>query len=97
MADRELRPHHLGCEAPCSRLYSPDLQPLLQSLLATLGNMDFEHEREREKLSASAGDADLKMRALEKLKRQHRERREPYIRQLAILQERIRSVVGAGR
>ena len=72
------------------RLYSPDLQPLLQSLLATLADIDFEHERERDTISTRTADMNLKIRLLEKLREHHSERREPYIQQLAILQERIR-------
>jgi hypothetical protein len=72
------------------RMYSPDLQPLLQSLLGTLADIDFEHECERDTISSRAMDMNLKIRLLEKLKQHHRERREPYIQQLAILQERIR-------
>lgn len=70
------------------RMDSPVFQPLLQSLLSTLANMEFVYELEREKLSATT-DVNLKIRMLEKLKAQHREGREPYIRQLAILQNRI--------
>ena len=72
------------------RLYSPDLQPLLQSLLATLADIDFEHERERDTISSRTMDMNLKIRLLEKLKQHHRQRREPYLQQLAILQERLR-------
>jgi hypothetical protein len=71
-------------------MYSPSLQPLLQSLLATLANIDFEYERERERLSDRTMDMALKARVLEKLKRQHHERREPYVQQLCVLQDRIR-------
>jgi hypothetical protein len=70
-------------------MYSPSLQPLLQSLLATLANIDFEYERERERLSDRTMDMALKVRVLEKLKRQHHERREPYVQQLSVLQDRI--------
>ena len=72
------------------RMYSPELQPLLQSLLATLADIDFEHERERDNINGRAMDMNLKIRLLEKLKQHHRQRREPYLQQLAILQERIR-------
>ena len=69
------------------RMYSPDLQPLLQSLLATLADIDFEYERDT--ISARTLDMNLKIRLLEKLKQHHRERRVPYLQQLAILHERI--------
>jgi hypothetical protein len=71
------------------RMYSPDLQPLLQSLLGTLADIDFEYERERDTISSRAMEMNLKIRLLEKLKQHHRERREPYLQQLAILHERI--------
>ena len=71
------------------RMYPPTVQPLLQSLLATLADIDFDYEQEREKLSNTSPDANLKIRALEKLKARHHERRRPYIQQLAILQKRM--------
>jgi hypothetical protein len=70
-------------------MYSPTYQPLLQSLLATLADIDFDYEQEREKLSINSPDANIKIRALEKLKARHYERRQPYIQQLAILQKRL--------
>jgi hypothetical protein len=69
------------------RMYSFAFQPLLSSLLSTVANMDFAYEREREKLSAATTDVNL--RALERLKARHDEQREPYIRQMAILHDRI--------
>jgi hypothetical protein len=74
------------------RMYSPDLQPLLQSLLGTLADIDFEYERERDNVNGRAMDMNLKVRLLEKLKQHHRQRREPYLQQLAILQERIQQI-----
>jgi hypothetical protein len=71
------------------RIYSPEIQPLLQSLLSTLANIDFEYEQAREKVSQSSPDLNLTIRILEKLKAQHQERRTPYIQQLAALQERL--------
>jgi hypothetical protein len=71
------------------RMYSPDLQPLLQSLLGTLADIDLEYERERDNVNGRAMDMNLKIRLLEKLKQHHRQRREPYLEQLAILHERI--------
>ena len=70
-------------------IYSPTVQPLLQSLLSTLADIDFEYEQARNKVSNSSPDLNLKIRVLEKLKAQHQERRMPYIQQLAILQERM--------
>ncbi|WP_204217675.1 hypothetical protein [Microvirga pudoricolor] len=72
-----------------SYVYPQDLQPLLQALLTTLTDLDFEYDRERERLSRTLKDPSLKIRVLEKLKQKHRDRRTPYLQQLAILQERI--------
>jgi len=69
-------------------MYSPDLQPLLQTLLGTLA--DFEYEHERDNINCRTMDMNLKIRLLEKLKQHHRQRREPYLQQLAVVEERIR-------
>jgi hypothetical protein len=71
------------------RIYSPDVQPLLQSLLATLADLDFDYERERERISSSTEDSNLRVRLLQKLADKHRERRDPYIEHLTGLQARI--------
>ncbi|MEZ0171624.1 hypothetical protein [Microvirga sp. TS319] len=71
------------------RIYSPATQPLLQSLLSTLADIDVEYERQRERVNKRSTDLNLKIRVLERLKAQHQERRLPYIQQLAILQERM--------
>ncbi|WP_230533286.1 hypothetical protein [Microvirga roseola] len=89
MNDTSFQNYRSGRETPLPKMYSSDLQPLLQSLLSTLANIDFEYECEREKIGKSSPDINFKIRILERLKAQHRERREPYIRQLAVLQERI--------
>jgi len=75
------------------RMYSPDLQPLLQSLLGTMANIDFEYERECDNINGRTMDMNLKRRLLEKLKQHHRQRREPYLEQLAILHERIHQLL----
>ncbi len=89
MADDKPQAPHPSTLNSLPRMYSPSLQPLLQSLLATLANIDFEYERERERFSDRTMDMALKVQVLEKLKRQHRERREPYVQQLSVLQDRI--------
>jgi hypothetical protein len=71
-----------------ARVYSPDLKPLLQSLLATLADIDFAHESDREVVQNSAADEDLKRKVIEKLQ-QHWEHRAPYLRQITALQGRL--------
>ena len=76
------RAHEQDRVAPVS---SPSLLPLMQSLLATLANLDAEHEHEIGRITRSSTPASLKPHLLAKLNERHRERREPYVQQLAIL------------
>ena len=68
--------------------YSADVQPLLQSLLATLADLDFDFEQERERVATSTKDPKLRESLLRKMEERHRERREPYVRHLTVLQAR---------
>ena len=72
-------------------VYSPSVLPLMQSLLATLANIDFEHEHEVERVTRSSAPASLKAHLLAKLTERHRERRTPYVGELAVLQGRVHS------
>jgi hypothetical protein len=74
------------------RVYSPDIQSLLQFLLSTLADIDFAYESDLDVVQNSTTDEVLKRKVLGKLQQQHRERREPYLRQLSVLEERIRKV-----
>jgi hypothetical protein len=89
MSDTEFHNNRSSDGALLPRMYSPTYQPLLQTLLSTLADIDFDYEQERERLSSTSPDANIKIRALEKLKARHYERRQPYIQQLAILQRRM--------
>lgn len=74
------------------RTYSPELQPLLQSLLAALTDIDFAHESDIETVRTSSAEDWLKQATIRKLQQRHREQREPYVRRLEALQERIRAL-----
>jgi hypothetical protein len=74
------------------RMYSLDLQPLLQSLLATLAEIDSAHQSDIETVRASSAEDWLKQATIRKLQQRHRERREPYVRQLEAVQARIRAL-----
>ena len=89
MKDTGLHKPYPGRETSAARMYSPHLQPLLQTLLSALADIDFEYECEREKLDGNPLDLPTKTRLLDKLKARHHERRMPYVRQLAILQKRM--------
>ncbi|MGO4389317.1 hypothetical protein AB4Y85_17455 [Microvirga sp. 2YAF29] len=89
MNDTELHNNKQNPESPSARMYSSSLQPLLQSLLSTLANIDFAYECECEKISKTSPDIKLRIRVLERLNLQHEARRKPYLQQLAMLQEQI--------
>ncbi len=74
------------------RMYSPELQPLLQSLLATLADIDFAHESDIQTVRTSSAEEWLKQATIRKLQQRHRERREPYVLQLKALEARIRAL-----
>lgn len=79
----------LGDENVNPRDYAPEVQPLFQSLLKTLADLDFDYERERKDVISSTEDPVLRSRLLYKLRERHRERRAPYIQHLTILQEHL--------
>jgi pyruvate-formate lyase-activating enzyme len=74
------------------RVYPPDLQPLLQSLLAVLADIDLVHESEVTIVRDSDADEWLKRSVIRRLEERHRERRVPVVRQLEAVEERIRAL-----
>ena len=89
-ANPERRSSNAGMDA--SRVYPPELLPLLQSLLATVADIDFEHESDVETVRNSSADEWLKQTTIRKLQECHRERRMPYVQQLESLQRRLRAL-----
>jgi hypothetical protein len=75
-----------------SRVYPPDLQPLLQSILAALADIDSVHESEVKIVRDSDADEWLKQSVIRRLEERHRERRAPYVRQIVAMEERIRAL-----
>lgn len=82
-----LRGDYVGGEEPSTWRNSLDLQHALRALIDTLIDIDLEHERQREDLSKSSLDPVSKHRMLKKLGGQHRQRREPHVRQLITWQD----------
>jgi hypothetical protein len=74
------------------RFYPPDLQPLLQSILAALADIDFVHASEVALVRESDADEWLKHSVIRRLDERHRERRAPYVRQLEALEERVQAL-----
>jgi hypothetical protein len=74
-------------------LYPTEIEPLMQSLLSTLADIDFEYEQEQKKLRRSAADPDFKARMSRRLEGRHRVRRRPYIQELNRLHGRVRQVL----
>jgi hypothetical protein len=86
-ANTEHRSSRAGKDA--ARLYPSELLPSLQSLLATLTDIDFEHESDVETVRDSSADEWLKQTVIKKLEEHHRQRRAPYIGRLERLERRI--------
>jgi len=76
-----------------ARLYSPGFALLLQSVLATLPDIDFAFESDLEVVENSATDEALKPGIVNRLREQQRARRAPYVRQIDALQKTVQSLV----
>jgi hypothetical protein len=69
--------------------YPPDFLPLLQLLLSTLADIDYEHESDIETVRNSSADEWLKQATIRKLQERRQRRRAPYVRKLEGLQKHI--------
>lgn len=74
------------------RMYPSDLLPVLQSLLSTLADIEFAHQSEVEAVRSSSVEESLNQVLIRELQERHRERREPYARQLEVLREHISTI-----
>jgi hypothetical protein len=86
----EHRFSHIGMGA--AQTYSPEVLPLLQLLLATLADIDFEHESDIETVRNSSADEWLKQATIRKLQERRQKRRAPYVRKLEGLQKQIQAM-----
>ena len=86
----EHRSSHIGMDA--AHTYSPEVLPLLQLLLATLADIDFEHESDIETVRNSSADEWLKQATIQKLLERRQKRRAPYVRKLEGLQKQIQAM-----
>jgi hypothetical protein len=78
--------------ASTAHIYPSELQPMLQSLLAILSEIDFEHESDIETVKNSSVDELLKQAVITKLQERHRTRRAPHVQQLIRLLKRMQAV-----
>ena len=81
---------HAG--TPATQTYSPELLPLMQLLLATLADLDFEHASDLEAVRNSSADEWLKQTTIRTLQQRHQKRRAPYARRLDSLQKQLRAM-----
>ncbi len=77
---------------PATQTYSPDLLPLMQLLLATLADLDFEHASDLEAVRTSSADEWLKQTTIRTLQERHQKRRAPYARRLDGLQKQLQAI-----
>jgi len=69
------------------------LEPLKQTLLAILADIDLAHNLKLEATRKSAADEALKAKLINALLRRHREKREPYMQELMNLEHRMQRVL----
>ncbi len=82
-ADSQRQFSYVRMGAACT--YPPEILPLLQSLLAILADLDFEHESDVQTVRESSADEWLKQTTIQKLQERHHERRASYVRKLESL------------
>jgi hypothetical protein len=63
----------------------------MQTLFATLADLDFAHQREVQRVDAKSADPALRRRVRAQLEARHRERREPYLKELEILEAHLKA------
>jgi hypothetical protein len=73
-----------------------DLHDELQTTLAALAAIEYRHERDRERLAQRLGPQAVVQRLWEARERRYQAEREPYLRKLERLQQRIRSHMTSG-
>jgi hypothetical protein len=78
--------HPEGELLPSSR-DGADPKASLLALIDTLIDIDVAYERECKAVSHSPLDALAKLQSLNRLREQHQQRRQPFVQQLAVLQE----------
>jgi hypothetical protein len=75
-----------------SSVYPDDIRPRLQTILATLADMEFALERKLDSIRCSGADEVKKREVIALLRRRHEECRAPYVRELADMQKRIEAI-----
>jgi hypothetical protein len=69
--------------------YSPDILPLLQTLLGDLADLEVAFEKRLDAIKHSDHDELRKVEMIANLRRRHREERAPYIQDLTTLRAQI--------
>ncbi len=75
-----------------SSVYPDDIRPHLQTVLATLADMEFALERELDSIRRSGADEAQKRELTALLRKRHQEHRAPYVQELQNLQRRIEAI-----
>jgi len=75
--------------AETAPVYPDDIEPALQDALAVLANIDAHYDGERERLELWTGPDSMKDRLAAQLAEAHRQEREPHVKRLAELHQRL--------
>jgi hypothetical protein len=75
-----------------SPVYPDDIRPRLQTILATLADMEFALERKLDSIRRSGDDEVKKRKFIALLRKRHEECRASYAQELADMQKRIEAM-----
>ena len=89
-------PSEVLIHTPLAPFYPEELLPELQSMLKALADVEVRYEQDRKRLRRSAEPKQVKERLLCDLEKRRRQVREPYLKRLAELIQRIRAVSDLG-
>jgi hypothetical protein len=92
---RAFVPPEILIHTPLAPLYPDELLPELQSLLKALADVEVRYERDRKRLRRSA-QPETKERLLRDLDERRRRDREPLVKRLAELQQKMRAITDLG-
>ena len=81
---------------PLAPVYPEQLLPELQSMLKALADVEVRYEMDRKRLRRSAEPQEAKERLLRDLAERRRREREPYVKRLTQLQQKVRAVSDLG-
>ena len=89
-------PSEILIHTPLTPFYPEELLPEMQAMLKALADVEVRYEQDRKRLRRSAEPKEAKERLARDLKERRRQEREPYLRRINELQQKMRAVSDLG-